>query len=175
MKSDFSGTRELQPELQEQIWRNSLFPMPMHCCCCQLICHQSVMLYMLMHVYLSNLATKASHLELVPTSGFSSMDSSEVSDPCTLGTTFPTPMAGDQFSSSCEASFWKLKSLEVNYSHWCKVRIDVGVKFNLSECFLGHFPVSPGSHWEKQLSRVGVHEQSKGKLLTDYSGRDISF
>lgn len=123
-----AGTRELQPELQEQIWRNVILPMPMHHCC-QLICLQSVMLYTLIGVYLSNLATEASYLELIPTCGFS----------CVWGKwslfswdTFPSMVAMDQSSSSCEASFWKLKSIEVNYTYWCKVRIDVGVKFNLS-------------------------------------------
>lgn len=63
---------------------------------------------------------------------FSYVYSSKAGDPCTLGTTFPSMMAVDQFSSSCEASFWKLESVEANYAYRCKVRIDLGVKFHLS-------------------------------------------
>lgn len=125
--------------------------------CCQLICLQSV-IYILIGVYLSNLATEASYLELIRTSMFSYVYSSKAGDPCTLGTTFPSMMAVDQFSSSCEASFWKLESIEANYAYRCKVRIDLGVKFHLSERFLGNFPLSPGSHSETQLSRAGVHQ-----------------
>lgn len=135
------------------------------------------MLYMLIGIYLSNLATGASYLELIPTSGFSCVYSSEASDPCTLGPTFPFMKAADQFSSSCEASFWKLRSIEVNHTYWCKVRIEVGVKSDLSECFLGNFPLSPRSHSGRELSRVGVHEaewrkaphrqQWKGYFLLD--------
>lgn len=170
-----AGTYELQPRFQEQIWRNFILPMPMHHCF-QLICLQSVIsiLYTLIGVYLSKLATEASDLELIPTSVFSCVYSSEVSDPHALGTTFHSVMAVDQFSSSCEASFWQLKSIEVNHTYWCKVRIDVRVKFNLSASLvtpLCHQGLTQRSSWAGWVCTG----QSEGKLLTDHSGRDISF
>lgn len=81
-----AGTCELQPE----IWRNFLFPKPMHHCC-QLICHQSAMLYILIDVYLPNLATRTPYLELILTSELSYVYGCEASDPCTLGTPISTP------------------------------------------------------------------------------------
>lgn len=75
------------------------------------------MFYILIDVYLPNLATRTPYLELIPTSELSYAYGSEASDPCALGTTFPSVMAVDPFSSSCEASFWKLQSIEVNYTY----------------------------------------------------------
>lgn len=168
-----AGTCELQPEFQEQIWRNSLFPKPMHHCC-QLICHQSAMLYILIDVYLPNLATRTPYLELILTSELSYVYGCEASDPCTLGTPFPSVMAVDQFSSSCEASFWKLQSIEVNYTYWCKIRIDVGVILNLSSSLvtsLSPQDLTQGSTWAGWVCT----RQSEGKLLTAHSRKDISF
>lgn len=131
-------------------------------CCRQFICQRSMMLYSLIDVYLSNLARRASYLELITMSGFSYVYSSMASYLELFGPNFYLWMAvltSEINSMACVMlSLWKLKSIEANYSYWCKIGIGVRVRFNLSECFLGNFSLSPGSRHHKHLRGMGLHQ-----------------
>lgn len=103
--------------------------------CLQLICQQSIMLYILIEVYLSNLATRASSLELITMSGFSYVEGSIQLTLVLFRPNFSLWMAAltsKVNSMACMLAFWKFKSIEANYTSWCKIRIDMWVEFNLS-------------------------------------------
>lgn len=93
---------------------------PVPSCCCQLICQQSMMLYTLIEVYLSDLAARVSYLELITMSGFSDVYSSTARYPCTLWTKCLSVVVSayirNEFNGLRDVSLQKFASIQVNHT-----------------------------------------------------------
>lgn len=77
-----------------------------------------MMLYILIEVYLSDLSTSASYLELITTSGFSDVYSGTARYPCALWTKFlsvdVSAYIRNEFNGLYDVSFQKFNSIRVN-------------------------------------------------------------